>query len=284
MEKIQSINFKNNLLFYKNKKTSLSFSGQKLLKGQFLKDNEIYNKDTTFIFRTDLDWVNFGEYLKERFKNYNKINTYIYGCSNGSEAYSLSILLQDADDNYKKFFPINAMDIDNETILQNIKEQKNMVLRSEAAVKLPMVLKRQSNDIKKYISYINGFDVALNENVVRDINFRQANILEDIDFINSDAPSIVMCRNMWPYIDKKEYDEYIKSLYDKLSKNSCVVIGEFDIEDKIQKDAILNAFNKAGFENMKMISNNSIKTTFDTIIPKVNLNKNAELIFEKNHG
>ncbi len=46
------------------------------------------------MFREDLDWKKLGEFLETRFAKCDKVNTYVYGCSDGCESYSLSILLQ----------------------------------------------------------------------------------------------------------------------------------------------------------------------------------------------
>ena len=46
--------------------------------------------------------------------------------------------------------------------------------------------------------------------------------------IDNKNPSLVMCRNMWPYINSSEYDGYAEALYEKLAPGSVVVIGFFD--------------------------------------------------------
>ena len=114
-----------NILHYLFKKPVLK-------RGQFLNnEGSVYIRDLTCMFREDLDWKKLGEFLETRFAKCSKVNTYVYGCSDGSEAYSLSILLQNKfGKDAEKFFPIIAKDIDEEKNFRKHKEAKRRLRKS----------------------------------------------------------------------------------------------------------------------------------------------------------
>ncbi|MFQ8625418.1 MAG: CheR family methyltransferase [Candidatus Gastranaerophilaceae bacterium] len=66
------------------------------------------------MFRTDLDWMKFAQYLGTHFKDTKKVNVVCQACSDGSEPYTLALALIHSlgTESAKKFFPINARDID----------------------------------------------------------------------------------------------------------------------------------------------------------------------------
>lgn len=223
------------LTFKGNPKTDTFEKTEKpaLKRGQFL-DNEgsVYIRDLTCMFREDLNWKKFGDFLEKRFEKCNKVNTYIYGCSDGSEAYSLSILLQSKfGKDAEKFFPIMAKDIDEEKISENIKRQKEGCAKAELGYyQMRRRLELKEDEAKQYIKPTIG-DVCndlILDKTTSPVKFSAANILEDLDNIDSKHPSIIMCRNMWPYINENEYNQFAKKLYDRLAPGSVVVVGAFD--------------------------------------------------------
>lgn len=250
-----------------------------LKRGQVLDGGEIYISGSTQFFRDDIDWNIFSEYLKERFKDYNKVNTYDYACSEGCEAYSLSMLLQHKfKDDAEKFFPIYARDIDENTIAKNIENQKTGKIDRRLGVKqIAAEIDISASKVKEDFITIKQMPgsqpeiaAALKKAVTKPVIFQEANILDDIENIDSENPSIVMCRNMWPYVETEEYPGFASSLYERLKEGSIVVLGAFDcFFDKIEShdsEKISKALIKAGFEPSNTI-----------------INKNGyNLIFEKN--
>ena len=218
-------------------KSNISFCGQLFAnpyQGIVKRNNGIFFiRHSTKMFRDDVNWPLFGTYLKARYKDTPKVNTYIYGCSYGSEAYTMSILLQSKfQDESKKFFPIQAKDIVKSVIDRDIQSQKKHEIITPTAynyiktdLKLP--LEEQNKYCKRLISG-NKPAVVLTKGVKKPIIFEHANILNDINSIDPKNPSIVMCRNMWPYIKPNVYDRYAKKLYNRLALNSIVVIGNYD--------------------------------------------------------
>ena len=74
--------------------------------------------NTTGFFRADFGWKNGVDYLVEKYKNIPKVNVYNYGCSNGSEVYSLLMRLKSNYNNetFEKFTPVYAKDFDSVAI------------------------------------------------------------------------------------------------------------------------------------------------------------------------
>ena len=60
----------------------------------------------TRMFRSDLDWNLLSYYLENKYKNAQKVNVLNAACSDGSEPYSLAMILDKKISGGKKFFPI----------------------------------------------------------------------------------------------------------------------------------------------------------------------------------
>ncbi len=261
-----ALNFKGQLQADTFEKTSET---PKLKRGQILDCGEIYISSSTQFFRDDIDWNKFSRYLEERFKNNHKVNTYDYACSDGSEAYSLSMMLQHKfKDDAEKFFPICAKDIDENSISNNIENQKTGAINKSLGIKqIANVLDTDKAEIKENfvqktkqrLASQPEYVSALKENVTKPVIFEEANILEDIENIDSKNPSVIMCRNMWPYVESSEYKDFANTLYERLKEGSIVVLGAFDcFLDKIEEHdnkKISKALTNAGFTPSKTIVN-----------------------------
>ncbi len=252
----------------------------KIKRGQITDNGKIFTRPTTEMFRGDLDWKYFANYIQERFQGINKVNTYVYACSNGSEAYSMSILLQEKfKGGAQKFFPIIAKDIDEQRIQKNIKNQaENNIETINGTKSINDIFHLRTKEKEKYFYdwYEELQDTAalskekLTEQTAAPVKFSYGNILEDIKNIDSKRPSIIMCRNMWPYVDPDEYQTFANELYHRLAPGSVVVLGEYDFDgEKGRKDSdkFPKALYDAGFKNPG-----------DFVI------FNNNFIFEKNEG
>lgn len=214
-----------------NRKNNQSFKSN----GNLVKDayGRILYSNYSYFFREDLDWGNFINILLKKYKNVDKVNIYNYSCSDGSEPISLAMLLIKnlGAKKAKKFFPIQASDI-NEEILKNPRQG------------IVTLWEKDLNSIKSklnYSDYITITSEAELKNLSRDkiytgqttpllkdkIIYNTKDITKDIANIERDN-SVVICRNFWPYIKKKERLELAKNLSNRLNNNSMCVIGSFD--------------------------------------------------------
>ena len=217
-------------------------------KGQMVNQNgEIINRHTTDFCRDDIDWAEYGEYLKEKYLSADDADFLIYGCSTGEEPYSLAILLNDV---YGSIPNIKAFDISDEIIQNNIRQQKKGIF-----IKAPIFDYMYSQMRLKDSSAFKDGDyqgVKLAQNILDSVSFKQANILTNLDSIGDSKPAVIMCRNMWPYIKPSEYQDFAKKLYNKLAPNSIVVLGMYDYEgnrDVINSDTFPETLLQEGFKN-----------------------------------
>lgn len=200
----------------------------RLDRGQMLDETgQIFNRGTTNFCRDDIDWKDFGKYLKENFENLSDVDIYCFGCSTGEEAYSLAMLLKKYFDD--EDFVINASDIVSDRVEKDIAQQKSGIIVDENNfLRIVQSLDLSPNQIKKYFLPNGSTSVKLSSDVVDCVTFEQNNILNSIGRINQNKKSIVMCRNMWPYIKPEEYNGFAQELYSKLKTGSVVVIGSYD--------------------------------------------------------
>lgn len=198
--------------------------------GQFMGDNgKVFNRHTTHYARVDLNWKDLGDFLENRFQKAEKVNTYIYGCSYGEEVYTLLSLLSLRTKNPKKFFPIKAKDITPEIIENNIERQKNGVTLSlDEISKICKGIGVSEKESFPILTTTKDNKIKIKNNCAKQVEFECANILLDIESIDTENPSIIMARNMWPYISPEKYEAYAQDLYKKLAPNSVVIIGNFD--------------------------------------------------------
>ncbi len=251
-----------------------------LKRGQLIDNGQIFTRPTTEMFRGDLSWKYFANYIQERFCRENKVNTYIYACSNGSEAYSMSILLQEKfKDDAQKFFPIIAKDINEEAIQKNKINQLIGKIRTINGINhVNNIFSLSTQEKEEYFyDWTNGSKnpsipsiEKLTKKATSPVEFSYGNILEDIQNIDNKKPSIVMCRNMWPYVNPHEYQNFANRLYHRLAPGSIVVLGEYDFkgeQGRTSSDKFPKALYNAGFK----------KPGDFTIF-------NNDLIFEKNGG
>ena len=164
-----------------------------------------YNIDShyTCYAREDFPWCAFGQYLKTKFQDNDKVSIYQYGSSTGEETYTLKMLLENVfKDKAEKFYPIIAKDIDKEIISTNkLQQQIGKIISTKDIDSLIKRLRINIDDnIKNYFTIKPLFKnssafipIIINQNITKNIKFENANILNDIDSIDSNNPSIIFC-------------------------------------------------------------------------------------------
>ncbi len=224
-----------------------------------------YRNDTSF-FRNDLLWDEFVKFLEYKYQDFKKVNVYNYGCSNGSETFSIimKMLSNLGKENSEKFFPIIAKDID----LAAINKAKSTPLPISWFEKGRINLHTD----KKFDTYFtedsSGYytkgitpDESFylpNKILTERVKFSQADIFKDYKNIKPEN-SIVLARNFWPYLERN-IPKLISLLAEQMGKNSTLVIGSFDI----------NGCNNYGINLILELAKKGFKIT------------DNQLIFEKN--
>lgn len=213
---------------------------------------KILYRNTTNFFRDDLDWKKFLDFIKEKYKNTPKVNVICHACSDGSEPMSLVMLLREhLPEEYKKFIPVLAKDIDKTVIYR---AQEDYVTLFYPDVRL--IDRFTNGKYNKYFSPYkaifddNTLQVIVNKDLKKDIKFSVADIKDDIASMPSEN-TIVFCRNFWPYIlPENNRKKLAEQLAQKLKTNCIVVIGNFDRSVGVER-----FLQSAGFKSVNGLCN-----------------------------
>ena len=238
------------------------------------KSGGILNRHTTFFARGDLDWYDFGKYLKSKFEDISNVDIQCFGCSTGQEAYTLAILLNHIYNGEP--FTIHASDIDERTIEHDKEEQETGIYLQkidclELLVNVGIDKERNQSDedyLGKYFA-LSGNIGRICPEIVNSVEFSKKNILTSTDELNQTKPSIVLCRNMWPYVNPDLYCEFAEKLYENLAEGSIVIIGQFDYHGEY------------GYENSSEFPNALEKAGFRLVYGVNKLLSDEKLVFEK---
>ena len=156
----------------------------------------------------------------------------LYGCSDGSDAYTLALtLLYVLKEKSLKFFPIIASDISKEMI--DLAQKGQIYLHKEDLSFLKSLdsLKYFERNYSFPSTKSGGIEFFLHDvkQPLRDcINFSQKDVLEDVkkkSFVNE----VFLFRNGWGFNTLKAQDEIAKSLYQASNSKTLVVIGQSDL-------------------------------------------------------
>ena len=194
---------------------------------------------STYFYVHGLEWDKFFNQVVEKYKNIPKVNVFSLACSDGSEAYSIAMLLiaKLGLEGAKKYFPIIAVDFD-KVITRNARKGF-MNLSAEDEVRIN---KYTNNKLNQFFERTNesfiSDKIGGTDNRVLLTKFKTKPILSDkVVFITEDVNSYVdkmpkgtnltFCRNCWPYLWKTR-NEFAQKLSDKLDDNSYLVIGDYD--------------------------------------------------------
>lgn len=194
---------------------------------------------STYFFVEDLAWNKFFDHIIEKYKNTPKVNIYSLACSDGSEAYSIAMLLiaKLGEEQAKKFFPIIAVDFDKKITRNAKKGFMNLSAGDEKRIN-----KYTNNQLNKFFTRTNqsflSDKIGGTDNKELLTKFKINPILQDkVVFITEDinnyvdkmtnTNNLIFCRNCWPYLWKTQ-NELAQKLSNKTDKNSYLIIGNYD--------------------------------------------------------
>ena len=233
---------------------------------------DIFRKDTvktsTNLFREDLDWVGLVKFMEKHFKHKDKVNIFSLACSDGSEAYTLAISVFENLPEYvkSKFLPIYASDIDKEVLKAAKSGRINIYsiefLFSERTYKCNMekYFENRSASIM-----INGDDISETDTIssyqpikeLRDsVIFKHSDILTELNNLKDDGNSVILCRNVFPYLGESYKNEIVNSAKQNLKSGSLFVIGDYDGFTDIEQRLLANGFIQPLFNSKVDYSNN----------------------------
>lgn len=189
---------------------------------------KVVDSNSTSFFRTDLDWDELGFEINSQFPQ-DKVNTYIFGCSDGSEAYSLAVALieQLGLETAKKYFPILASDVDGEMVKQ---AQSGKVCATEKDI-LKFVKMVKNRQLGKYFipskKDEDTFEFTMSKILTDNIIFCQEDISDGINKLGN-GPNLIFCRNFWRYLSPEKIADVTWMMKNKFDETSRIVIGAYD--------------------------------------------------------
>jgi chemotaxis protein methyltransferase CheR len=148
--------------------------------------------------------------LPELFKENRKVKIWSAACSDGSEPYTLAIILNELNINSNKF-KLMATDLDP----QILKKAKEGIYNQNSVKKV------DSKIVNKYFSEKDGRYI-LNSKIKNRVNFKKHNLLADSYKSNWD---LILCRNVFIYFTKEVKAAITKKLSNSLSKDGYLFLG-----------------------------------------------------------
>ncbi len=204
-------------------------------------------RTTTTLFREDLNWNKFTNYIINNFKNKENVNVVQIASSDGSEAFSLIISLLEKDAYNNKNFPIKAYDIDLEVIKA---ANSGKINANNEDIKR---LHKNKYDFDKYFTETNDEinmkhevftkEALGNQKIYKDIIMRPYNVSDEItkrvEFnygemfdvvknIEDNSNTVLLCRNVIGYLNSRQTELFTDLVSRTLKKGSMFVIGDFD--------------------------------------------------------
>ncbi|MBM7622850.1 CheR family methyltransferase [Sporohalobacter salinus] len=150
------------------------------------------------------------EVFPELFDHNNKIKIWSAACSNGSEPYTLAIMLNELGINSRRF-EILATDIDRE-ILKKAKQG----IYNENSVK-----KIEENILNKYFTEQDD-KYVLSSSIKNRVKFKHHNLLTDSYRSNW---NLILCRNVFIYFTKEVKEQITQKLSNALAKDGFLFLG-----------------------------------------------------------
>lgn len=183
-------------------------------------DKVKFNTDGTFVgyytkmFREDIDWDKFANYIQQTFPQ--GANCDIFGCSDGSEAYSLALKLKDSK------YKIRASDFEPECIESAQNGQIHLTQEDLTAI--------ESHTNDKWTSFFEKCPAnnlyKAKQNLKDRIQFSLLDLTKGLEHYSFAEKTVCMIRNVWYHFNQDEKAKILKSLRELLPKSSTIVIGE----------------------------------------------------------
>jgi chemotaxis methyl-accepting protein methylase len=196
----------------------------------------------TNMFRADLDWEVFTNFLVKHFKNKDKVQLIQFASSDGSEAYTQVIsLLEQHKKDANKFLPINAYDI-NDKIYKIAKSgfinlnDCDMLKIKERNININKYFKKTDKTIhipndsllddKFHKTNFQAYEVS--NPLKNSVKFHKGDMFDVLKDCDDNSNTVILCRNVLDYLSDREIDRFTTYAAYKLKKGSLFVIGEID--------------------------------------------------------
>lgn len=216
---------------------------------------KMYANFTEFL-RPDFPWKPFIDLVEQKYRNVPKINILNFACSDGSEPYTLAMLLKDRfGNNANRFFPIKAYDFDEDII--DLAKEKTINFGPDDLYRLSQEVPNWEKDYFKIIrTSLFGPDrkITPRNSIKNAVEFEQKELPKDFPKEKL-TNTIVFARNFWPYMERMNYKVLAIMMAEILDDTCLVALGALEKTFQIGK-----LLEKEGF----------IKTNVDSVytLPK----------------
>lgn len=227
------------LMQVNNTDTRLKHPSFKTNYRSYTQQNDDTMRCITRLFRDDLDWNGFSNFVLKNFKDKDKVNIVMFAASDGSEAYSTIIsLLENCTDKktaVQKFFPIRAYDIDEEIL----KAARSGYVNTISCDRMDLLM-----NCNNYYNYFSNTDNPLfipddtankdtktfkAKRILTDnVRFNQGDMFLKIQELEDSSNTVLMCRNSLGYFENDKIESFIKLAAERLKSGSVFVIGNHD--------------------------------------------------------
>ena len=226
---------------------------------RFYKDDNNDEVGTnSWLLRNDIDWQKLVAFELENFKTKDKVNVIQFAASDGSEAFTKLIAMEEHGSNeFEKFYPFQAYDIDYEI---------TKAARSGLINCIPNDYKRFEEagiEFKKYFWECIGNLNIKNDNMYTIYNvprttfqvnpkihnrvvFHNDDMLDIVKQIKDDSNTIVMARNVMLYMQENDIEKFTTILSERLKPGSLFILGSLDTDNS----HILKYLDNGGFKEV----------------------------------
>ncbi len=160
--------------------------------------------------------------LKLRLEKEKDLRIWSAGCSNGSEPYTIAMLLDDFFDLEKSLWDTSILATDiSEKVLTLAKEG---IYKNADIEKIPPMWKM------KYFKKVNPDSFQVVESIRHNVIYRRLNLLSEFHFKR--PFHVIFCRNVMIYFDETTKNKIIQKFYDQLVPGGYLLIGHSETIDR----------------------------------------------------
>lgn len=160
--------------------------------------------------------------LKEKLRNERDLRIWSAGCSNGSEPYTIAMLLDE-------FFE-DQMSLWDTSILATDISEKVLGIATQGIYKAADIEKIPPLWRMKYFTKLRPDTFQVSEEIRRNVIYRRLNLLSDFPF--KKPFHVIFCRNVMIYFDEATKNKIIQKFYDKLVPGGYLMIGHSETIDR----------------------------------------------------
>lgn len=231
----------------------------------------VINCNYTNLNREDIDWKKFAQFLDDRYTSQNRVKINLFGCSDGSDAYTLTLnLIKTLGEKAKKFFPIFASDI-SENMIKTANTREILLHDKDLAYLKKLhagdMFEREKDKPSQIMRGIELYPYKVSNDLKSKVNFSVKDVIEETathDFSNE----VFIFRNGWTFNDLKNQKKIVRNLYQNSNSKTLALIGQSDLF----KSGASDFMQENGFRGIK----SDVYTAMETNYPSKSIGQPPE--------